>query len=125
MIKVKINNKSYNVGELEFKDYTHMEEQGFSIIDAFSKNQFMLIAMGFTCVVLGCDREQAENAIQQHILGGGNVRDITNAFVEAVSESDFFRKMLGVTEMEQNPEETEEEKIKTTRKAGGRQAQAK
>ena len=35
MVKVKINNKTYNVGELEFKDYTHMEEQGFSIVNAF------------------------------------------------------------------------------------------
>mgnify|MGYP004522437615 CR=1 FL=1 len=126
MAKVKINNKTYNVGELEFKDYTHMEEQGFSIVDAFSKNQFMLIAMGFTCVVLGCDREQAENTIQQHILGGGNVRDITTAFAEAVSESDFFRKMLGMNEVEQEPEEmVEEEKPKTARKTGGRQTQAK
>lgn len=120
MVKVKINNKTYNVGELEFKDYTHMEEQGFSIVNAFSKNQFMLIAMGFVCVILGCDRDQAEAVIQQHVLGGGNVRDITSAFAEAVAESDFFRKMLGMTEAEQEPEEP-----KSTRKTGGRQAQEK
>lgn len=101
MVKVKINNKTYNVGELEFKDYTHMEEQGFSIVNAFSKNQFMLIAMGFVCVILGCDRDYAETVIQQHVLGGGNVRDITSAFAEAVAESDFFRKMLGMTQDEQ------------------------
>ena len=117
MVKVKINHKTYNVGELEFKDYTHMEEQGFSIVNAFSKNQFMLIAMGFVCVILGCDRDQAEAVIQQHVLGGGNVRDITSAFAEAVAESDFFRKMLGMTEAEQEPEELEEEKPKPTKKA--------
>ena len=116
MVKVKINNKTYNVGELEFKDYTHMEEQGFSIVNAFSKNQFMLIAMGFVCVILGCDRDYAETVIQQHVLGGGNVRDITSAFAEAVAESDFFRKMLGMTETEQEPEELEEEKPKPTKK---------
>jgi hypothetical protein len=116
MVKVKINNKTYNVGELKFKDYTHMEEQGFSIVNAFSKNQFMLIAMGFVCVILGCDRDYAETVIQQHVLGGGNVRDITSAFAEAVAESDFFRKMLGMTETEQEPEELEEEKPKPTKK---------
>ena len=117
MVKVKINNKTYNVGELEFKDYTHMEEQGFSIVNAFSKNQFMLIAMVFVCVILGCDRDHAEAVIQQHVLGGGNVRDITSAFAEAVAESDFFRKMLGMTEAEQETEELEEEKPKPIKKA--------
>lgn len=50
MVNVKINGKTYKVGEMKFGDFTHMEEQGFSITDAFAKNQYMLIAMGFTCV---------------------------------------------------------------------------
>nr|DAL13684.1 MAG TPA_asm: tail assembly chaperone protein [Bacteriophage sp.] len=124
MVKVKINNKTYNVGELEFKDYSHIEEQGFSIVDAFAKNQYMLIAMGFTCVVLNCDRERAEEVIQQHVLGGGNVMDITAAFAKAVTESNFFQKMLGRTE-EEEPETVEEEHPKTQKKTGGRQTQTK
>ena len=48
MVNVKINGKTYKVGEMKFGDFTHMEEQGFSITDAFAKNQYMLIAMGFT-----------------------------------------------------------------------------
>lgn len=104
MVKVKINNKTYNVKELEFGDYTIMEEQGFSIIEAFKKNQMMLIAMGFTCVVAGVDRDGAEELLQQHILGGGNIVDITNTFGKAVSESDFFRRMLGVQEKETKQE---------------------
>ena len=59
------------------------------------------IAMGFTCVAADCDREEAERLITQHVLGGGNIVDITNAFAEAVSESDFFQKMLGMTQDEQ------------------------
>lgn len=48
MVKVKINNKTYNVPELQFGDYTHMESQGISITEAFSRGQMTLIAMAFT-----------------------------------------------------------------------------
>lgn len=101
MVKVTINRKEYRVKEIQFGEYAKMEEQGFSIIDAFRKKQLLLIAMGFTCVAADCDREEAERLITQHVLGGGNIVDITNAFAEAVSESDFFQKMLGMTQDEQ------------------------
>ena len=39
MVKVKINGKNYNVKEMAFAEYTKMEEQGFSILDAFRKKQ--------------------------------------------------------------------------------------
>lgn len=109
MVKVKINNKTYQVKELDFKDYTKIEEQGFSILDAFRKKQLTLIAMGFVCAVVGCDREDAERLLTQHVLGGGNIIDITNAFGKAVAESDFFQKMLGVSESEETSEQTEEQ----------------
>lgn len=120
MVKVKINNKTYNVHELQFGDYTHMESQGISITEAFSRGQMTLIAMAFTCVVLKCDRAEAERVVTQHILGGGSMFDITDAFAEAVKQSDFFKKMLGIeteeprkaqkkkTEEENQAEETEE-----------------
>ena len=100
MVKVTINRKEYRVKEMQFGEYAKIEEQGFSIIDAFRKKQLLLIAMGFTCVAADCDREEAERLITQHVLGGGNIVDIANAFAEAVSESDFFQKMLGVTQTE-------------------------
>ena len=118
MVKVKINGKTYNVKEMAFAEYAKMEEQGFSIIDAFRKKQLMLIAMGFVCVVANCDREDAEHLITQHVLGGGNVIDITNAFSDAVAESDFFQKMLGMTQEENEDEqETEEEVVQEEKKS--------
>lgn len=92
MVKVKINNKTYNVPELQFGDYTHMESQGISITEAFSRGQMTLIAMAFTCVVLKCDRAEAERVVTQHILGGGSMFDITDAFAEAVKQSDFSKR---------------------------------
>lgn len=93
---IKINNKKYKVPELVFKHFTKMEEQGFSVIEAFDKKQYMLIAMGFVCAILNIDREEAEELITQHAYGGGNIIDIVNTFSEAAGESDFFRKMLNI-----------------------------
>ena len=112
MTKVKINGKTYNVGELEFAEYSHMEDQGFSIVDAFRKGQLTLIAIAFTCVAVGCERDEAEHLIQQHIMGGGSIIDIADAFRAAVDENDFFRRMLGLTkdEPEQKTEKAKKEK---------------
>lgn len=109
-MQVKINQKKYDVPELKFEHFVKMEEQGFSVTEAFRKDQLFLLAMGFTCVVVDCDREYAEHLIQQHVLGGGNIKDIVNAFSEAIFESAFFRKMLGIEE-EKKPAENVKETI--------------
>ena len=41
MVKVTINRKEYRVKEMQFGEYAKMEEQGFSIIDAFRKKQLL------------------------------------------------------------------------------------
>lgn len=110
MATVKINNKKYEVPELTFKHFTEMEEQGFSVIDAFRKQQIFLLAMGYVCVVTGKDRDEAERLIEQHVLGGGEIGDIYASFAEAVDRSAFFKKMLGLTNETSNTktEKTEE-----------------
>lgn len=106
MATVKINNKKYDVPELTFKHLAVMEEQGFSVLDAFRKRQIFLLAMGFTCVVTGEDRDEAERLLEQHVLGGGDIADIYVAFGEAVDRSAFFKKMLGLDQEEQTPKKT-------------------
>lgn len=101
MATVKINNKKYEVPDLTFRHLAMMEEQGFSVLDAFRKKQIFLLAMGFTCAVTGEDRDEAERLLEQHVLGGGDIADIYLAFGEAVDRSAFFRKMLGLGEEEQ------------------------
>ena len=106
MATVKINNKKYEVPELTFRHLAMMEEQGFSVLDAFRKKQIFLMAMGFVCAVTGEDREEAERLLEQHVLGGGDIGDIYVAFAEAVDRSAFFRKMLGLGEEEQKKTKT-------------------
>lgn len=89
MASIKINQKNYIVPNLTFRHYTQMEEMGLSLIDAFQKKQIMLLAMGFVGVVVGCDRDEAERLIEQHVLGGGNLLEITEAMYKSMAESDF------------------------------------
>lgn len=112
-MKVKINNKTYTIGELKMEDYLKMEEQGISFIDAFQKRQTMIIAMAFTCVVTGLDRDDAVELLNQHVYGGGSVIDIVTACNKAIAESDFFKKMLGAKE---KPEEKAEKTAEKTEK---------
>ena len=56
MVNVKINGKTYKVGEMKFGDFTHMEEQGFSITDAFAKNQYMLGLCHLTLISINRNR---------------------------------------------------------------------
>lgn len=101
-MKVKINNKSYKVPQLGFEHFIIMEEQGFSVAEAMRRRQYFLIAMGFTCVVANVEREEATRLIEQHVLGGGELGDINDTFIDAALESDFFRKALGLTEETNN-----------------------
>lgn len=113
-MKVKINNKTYTVGELKIEDYLKMEEQGISILDAFQKKQTMLVAMAFTCAVTGLDRDDAAELLNQHVYGGGNIMDIVADFNKAIAESDFFKKMLGVkqnVEKKAEKQETENKEV--------------
>lgn len=108
-MKVKINNKNYEVPELTFSHFTKIEEQGFSIVDAFQKNQMLLLAMGYVCAVVDCDRDEAERLIEQHVLGGGDLKDIVDSFGEAINKSNFFKKMLGMEEKKESAEQKNEE----------------
>ncbi len=98
MKTVKINNKKYEVPDLTFRHFTLIEEQGFSLLEAFRKQEIFLLVMGFVCVVTGSDRDEAERLIEQHILGGGDIQDLYISFGEAINDSDFFKKMLGLEE---------------------------
>lgn len=113
MATVKINNKKYDVPKLTFKHLTIMEEQGISLSTAFRKNQIFVQAMAFTCCVADVDRDEAERLLEQHVLGGGSLNDIVNAFGEALLDSAFFRKMLNLDENEgeQKSEKTEKNEV--------------
>lgn len=101
MGKIKINNKNYDIPQLGFGHMEQLESEGYDIVSMFHKKQFFAPASAFIMLCVGCDREEANRIAEQHIYGGGDMKDIYLAFVKAIEDSDFFRKVLGMAEKKQ------------------------
>jgi len=94
MSTVKINQKNYTVPELTFRHLPMMEKSGLSVIDMMSPRYIFTTAEVFTSIVVGCDTDYADHLLEQHILGGGEIEPIWEAFIKAVNDSGFFAKLL-------------------------------
>lgn len=117
MATVKINQKTYQVPELNFRHSRLMEQMGVPVEGMMSRNYIFSIASAFTAIVAKCEPEYADYLIEQHILGGGTLEDIYRAYVAAIQESAFFRKLLHLDEQEENKELKEKSSAKTTEKS--------
>jgi len=102
---VKINNKTYEVPELNFAHSKKLEQYGVPLRRLIDPDLMFTIVSAFVAVVVNVDPETADYLIEQHILGGGNIEDIYKEYVKALSESHFFKKLL------------ENQERKTTKKA--------
>ena len=91
---VKINQKKYEVPELTFKHLPQMEKCGLSILDMASGKYLFTTAEVFTAIVVGCDTDYADHLLEQHVLGGGDITPIFEAFMDAMNNSGFFKKLL-------------------------------
>lgn len=99
MHTVKINNTSYNVPEIGFRHMAMMESIiGDSVILALQKEQAFLISEAFVSMVVGCNTDEADRLLEQHVLGGGRIDEIVESFVSAAKDSAFFRKLLNMEE---------------------------
>ena len=94
MSTVKINQKNYTVPELTFRHLPLMEKSGLSVLDMASGKYIFTTVEVFTAIVVGCDTDYADHLLEQHILGGGDIQPIFEAFTKAVNESGFFAKLL-------------------------------
>ena len=106
MSTVKINQKNYPVPELTFKHLPMMEKCGLPIMELVTGNYLFTTAEVFTAIVVGCDTDQADHLLEQHILGGGDIMPLYDAFLTALNESGFFKKLLEQKKIEKAPAET-------------------
>ena len=106
---ITINRKKTEVPKLGFEEMVKMEAVvEISIADALAKRQLMLLTTAFVVVVADVDKDEAMRLIEQHVMGGGSITPITKAFMKAMDESDFFKKMLG-KDKPANPSKEEKE----------------
>lgn len=100
MASVTINNKKYDVPELNFRHSKLMEQMGLPVEGMMNRRYIFTIASAFTAIVAKCEPEQADYLVEQHILGGGNLESIFEAYAQAINDSSFFRKLLQMDEQE-------------------------
>lgn len=113
MRTVKINNNTYDIPELGFRHMALMESiVGDSIISALQKEQAFLISEAFVSMVVGCNVNEADRLLEQHVLGGGRIDEIVESFVSAAKDSAFFRKLLNMEE--EKPKKTTTSKQQKT-----------
>ena len=91
---VKINQKKYPVPEMTFRHLPMMEKCGLSLQDLASGKYIFTTAQVFTAIVAECNTDVADHLLEQHILGGGTIQPIYEAFMTAMYESSFFVKLL-------------------------------
>ena len=101
MATVTINNKKYEVPELNFRHSKLMEQMGLPIEGMMSRRYIFTIASAFTAIVAKCEPEQADHLIEQHVMGGGNLESIFEAYAQAINDSAFFKGLLHLNEQEE------------------------
>lgn len=107
MAKIKINNKNYEIPKLGFGHMEKLESEGYDIVSMFRKKQMFAPTSAFIMLCVDCDRDEANRLAEQHVYGGGNLGDIYQAFVNAINESDFFKKILRM-----DKEDADQENVK-------------
>ena len=107
-MKFTVNGKEYEGAKYNYNVSCLFEEMGVAISDLGRKPQSVLRA--YLAISGDMDVEEAGNEIEQHLIAGGNLRDMTNVLNTELSESGFFKSLLTMTD--ETPEETQEKKKK-------------
>lgn len=111
MSQLKINNKMYDLPILTFRHVSAMDEMGGSnFITLFAYGKKFAALTRFVSLITGEDLEQSDHLVEQHVLGGGDLKDLVDAMDKAVTDSHFLQKAMKMnTPIEEESAETAEE----------------
>ena len=97
--KIKIAGTTYDVPELDFNGVSDLADNG---VDLFSpkikRKSAVSIARAVVAWITDSDLDEAGDILQNHIVNGGDVAEITEAFNEAVEKSNFILALKNRTE---------------------------
>lgn len=120
-----VNNVTYTAKPFDFGMICDLETMGVSLSDADKKG--MSFIRGYFAVCADMDKEDAALEIQNHLVNGGSLDDISNAMAKEMNESDFFRAIAKKHETgtDKNPSTSEADSaIQTEKKRGRKPASA-
>lgn len=94
----RVNGKTYFKREITFNAICDLDKMGISISNL--KDTPFAAARAYLAICGNLNEDVAGDEIQEHVMGGGDISVILNAFAESLSESGFFRGI------EKKPKET-------------------
>ena len=109
--RFSVNGVFYTAKPFDFGLICDLEEIGVSITNA--EKMGMSFIRAYFAICAGIDKEEASRRIQEHMINGGNLDDISNALTKEMNDSDFFRALSEKNKAgadENTPEGTTEKK---------------
>lgn len=91
-----VNGTEYNAKEFDFNLVCDLEDMGISLEKAQDKPMSMVRAYFAFCS--GKGKAFAGREMQEHVVKGGSLEDVTKAMSEAMEKSDFFRALQETAE---------------------------
>lgn len=86
-----VNKVSYVAKPFDFDMVCELEDMGVTF-ERIDKMPMSLIRAYFA-ICAGVSKEQAALLIQNHLVSGGNLDDITDPMAKEMNDSDFFRSL--------------------------------
>lgn len=86
-----INGKEYEEKEITFNTMCDFEEAGVSMTDISEKT--LMVMRAYVAMCMGVSAKEAGKEINAHVMNGGDMAEIYNAFSEASENSDFLHSM--------------------------------
>lgn len=86
-----VNNVTYTAKPFDFGMVCDLESVGVNISNIDGMN--MSFIRGYFAICADIDKDEAAKRIQEHMINGGSLEDITNAMAKEMNDSDFFRAL--------------------------------
>lgn len=92
--EITIAGKKYYVPEFTFKHLPIMEKSGLPLTALISGDFIFTTVQVFISIVAKCSTDEADKIAEKHIMDGGSIEPLFEAFSNAIEESGFFTKLL-------------------------------
>lgn len=100
-----INEKEYKPLAFDFNLMCDLEDAGFSIGELASKNMKAIRAYFALCAGIGV--VDAGREIEQHVIKGGTLKELSMCMGDEMEKSDFFQALIKGTQEENAEGQTE------------------
>lgn len=92
MKEFTLNGKKYDAIRITFNDVCDLQDMGVDLTKITKLNALPTMR-AIISLAFGKDRELAGQEIEQHIINGGSIEDLTEIVKDAVEDSGFFKAL--------------------------------